>query len=153
MGLVSHGLALGIGYLLAQPQGREQLRKVGQQATDVARRPEVARLREQGKSVAAEKVEAVKQKVLTRTSNNAEGTGTPTDAAAELEVRPRRRLALPAQLPRFRRSREVHFPASEGTAAPTTLGGTTVMEDSEDAVLGRHAASASDSPASTADGS
>src|SRR5919107_3008773 len=101
MGLLSHGLALGIGYLLAQPQGREQLRKVGQQATDVARRPEVARLREQGKSVAAEKVEAVKQKVLTRTSNNAEGTGTPTDAAAELEVRPRRRLAPPPPPPPF----------------------------------------------------
>ena len=153
MGLVSHGLALGIGYLLGQPEGREQLRKVGQQAIDVARRPEVARLREQSKSVAAEKVEAVKQKVVTRTAKNAEGTETPTDAGAELEVRPRRRLAFPTQRPRFRRSRDVHFPASGGTTAPTTLGGTTVMEDSEAAMLGRHAASASDSPASTADGS
>ena len=152
MGLASHGLALGIGYLLGQPQGRERLRKVGQQATDLTRRPEVARLREQTRSVAAEKVEAVRQKVTTRAPKNAEDTGTATDAGAQLEVRPRRRIALPTQRPRFRRSRDVHFPASADTTAPTAPGGTTVMEDSE-AMRGRHAATPSDPPASTTDGS
>ena len=36
----------------------------------------------------------------------------------------------------FSRSRDVHFPASDGAAAPVSLGGTTVMDDSEAAVLG-----------------
>jgi hypothetical protein len=151
MGLVSHGLAVGVGYLLGRPEGREQVRQVGRKAVDLTGRPEVARLREQAKGVATEKIGTVKQKVATRTAKDTEGGGTTTGGAADSGVRPRRRLPLPTQRLRFRRSRNAHFPASEGTAAPTSLGGTTVMEDSEAAVLGRSATSPPDSATSTTD--
>ena len=147
MGLVKYGLAIGLGYLLGRPEGRAQLQKVGQQAVELSRHPEVERLKEQGKSVAAEKVDAVKQKVVTRTADSA----TTPDGAAEPTAR--RRFALPTQRPRFGRSRNAHFPASEGISTPTSLGGTTVMEDSEAAVLGRPAVPGSDSVTSTSDGS
>jgi hypothetical protein len=96
MRLLSYGLAIALGYLLGRPGGRESLGQVGRQAVELGKRPEVARLRERGKSVAVAQVRAVKEKV------------SPT-----------------------------HFPASDGAAPPASLGGTTVMEDSEAAVLGR----------------
>lgn len=154
MGLVSHGLAVGIGYLLGQPAGREKLRQVGQQAADLSRRPEVARLREQGKSVATEKVDAVKQKVAAVTSaKETDGTGTTPAGTAEPGDRPRRRLALPTERLRRGRSRTAHFPPSPGTPPPASLGGTTVVEDSEAVVRGRHAAARADASPTTADGS
>ena len=141
MGLVKYGLAVGLGYLLGRPEGRAQLRNVGRQAAELGNRPEVARLREQGKNVAAEKVDAVKQKVTRKTDS-----ATTTDGVAEPTAR--RRISLPTQRLRFGRSRNAHFPASEGTTPPSSLGGTTVMEDSEAAVLGRPT-----SDPTTADGS
>lgn len=107
MGILKYGLAVALGYALGRPDGRERLGQVGRQAAELGKRPEVAQLRERGRSAATDGVEAVKQKVATK--------------------RP------------FSRSRDAHFPASEGVTAPASLGGTTVMEDSEAAVLGRPA--------------
>jgi hypothetical protein len=107
MGIMSHGLAVGLGYLLGRPEGRQRLAQVGQQATDLARRPEVAQLRERGKGLAAEQAKVVKEKVLTRA--------------------------------RSPRSRAAHFPPSPGITPPASLGGTTVVEDSEAAMLGMDA--------------
>ena len=143
MGLVKYGLAVGLGYVLGRPEGRAQLQKVGQQAVELSRHPEVERLKEQGKSVAAEKVDAVKQKVATRTGES----GTAADGAAEPTTR--RRLSLPTQKLRFGRSRDAHFPAAEDVSTPTSLGGTTVMEDSEAAVLGRPTTTDADSTTSS----
>ena len=145
MGLFSHAVAVGIGYLLGSPQGRERV-------TELARRPEVVRLAERGKTVAVEQAGSVKQKVLARTKGDADA-GPAGDSGAGVAVgsddagtRPRRGLRLPARL---RRSPSVHFPASEGTVPPAALGGTTVMEDSEAALLGSATAPRTDPPAST----
>jgi hypothetical protein len=97
MGLLSHGLAFALGYAMAQPQSRARLAQAGRQAADLAQRPEVVRLREQGRQLAVEQAQSIKQKVAYRTS---------------------------------------HFPPSPNSAPSSALGGTTVMEDSEAAVLG-----------------
>ena len=144
MSLLSHGIAAGIGYLLATPQGRQRLNEVSRQAGEIAQRPEVARLQERGKALVAEKSEVVKQKVAERKASasttdagGAEGVGD--------TVRPRRNLQLPARL--RRRSGAAHFPESTGVTPPASLGGTTVMEDSEAALLGTPVAPRTDPPA------
>jgi hypothetical protein len=97
MGLFSHGLAFALGYAFAQPQSRARLAQAGRQAADLAQRPEVVRLREQGRQLAVEQAQLIKEKIAYRTT---------------------------------------HFPASRNPGPPSALGGTTVMEDSEAAVLG-----------------
>ncbi|MDT7581245.1 MAG: hypothetical protein QOK35_2509 [Pseudonocardiales bacterium] len=142
MGIMSHGLAVGLGYLLGRPEGRQRLAQVGQQATDLARRPEVAQLRERGKGLAVEQAKAVKEKVLIRakTPGPADGDATATVAdAGSAGGRHRWNLRDSARRSRFSRSRAAHFPPSPGITPPASLGGTTVVEDSEAAVLGMDA--------------
>jgi hypothetical protein len=155
MKLLSYGLAVGLGYLLGRPDGRERLAQVGRQAADLAQRPEVVRLRERGKDVATERVQAVKQKVVARSKNTdspGSGPDSPTGGAEAASdagfaaARPRRGLRALSWRPSFSRSRGAHFPPSENLAPPTALGGTTVMEDSEAAILGMPVASHPESP-------
>ena len=143
MGLVSHGIAVGLGYMLGRPEGRERLAQVGRQAADLRQRPEVVRLRERGKGLAVEQAQVVKQKVLARsknaeTSTGAEDVGTPAapENAGPAAVARRRGLLDASWRPRFSRAGAAHFPASEGITPPTVLGGTTVAEDSQAARLG-----------------
>lgn len=150
MSLLSHGIAVGIGYLLGTPQGRQRLNEVGRQAGEIAQRPEVARLQERGKALVAEKTEAVKQKVAEKTSADKKSDaqdGAAADAGSldADAVRRRRAVRLPDRL-RRRRSGDVHFPDSSGVTPPTTLGGTTVIEDSEAALLGTPVAPRTDPP-------
>jgi hypothetical protein len=141
MGLVSHGLALGLGYMLGRPEGRERLAQVGRQAADLRHRPEVVRLQERGKGLVVEQAQVVKQKVRARgkdadDASGADDAGTTATpgGVSSAPVRPRR-LRTPSWRPRgFRRT--AHFPPSEGTAPPAALGGTTVEEDSKAARLG-----------------
>lgn len=133
MVMLKYGLAVGLGYALGRPEGRERLGRLGRQAAELGKRPEVAQLRERGRTAAVEGVGAVRQKVATRTANSDAGTSAGSGGTT---ARHRRGFRLPAGRLPFSRSRNAHFPASEGTAAPATLGGTTVMEDSEAAVLG-----------------
>jgi hypothetical protein len=152
MKLLSYGLAVGLGYLLGRPDGRERLAQVGRQAAGLAQRPEVVKLRERGKDVATEQVQAVKQKVVAR-SKSTDGSGGPdsptgvTEASSDT-VAPtaRRRLRAPSWRPSFSRSRNAHFPPPTDAAPPTSLGGTTVMEDSEAATLGIPATSHQEAP-------
>jgi hypothetical protein len=146
MKLVSHGLAAGLGYMLGRPEGRQRLAKWGQQAADLTRRPEVVQLRERGKGLAAEQAQAVKQKVLTR-SKNGDDTSGPADGDATAAVDrtgpaaggSRWGLRNSSWRSRLRRSRDVHFPPSEGITPPPALGGTTVVDDSDAALRGRAA--------------
>ena len=39
MGLVSHALAFGLGYVLGRPGGRQQVVQLGQQVTELADKP------------------------------------------------------------------------------------------------------------------
>lgn len=154
MKLLSFGLAVGLGYLLGRPDGRERLAQLGRQAADLTQRPEVVRLRESGKDVATERAQAVKQKVVAR-SKNTDSPDSPDSRTGGAEAgsdvgfaaaRPRRGLRAPSWRPSFSRSPGAHFPPSEHLAPPTALGGTTVMEDSEAAMLGMPVASHQESP-------
>jgi len=133
MGLLSHGLAVGIGYLLGRPDGRARLAQAGRQAADLAQRPEVARIRERGKDLAASQAQTVKQKI------NARSKGTDTNAVGDTDPAvsgPRHGLRTAAWRERFRRSGNAHFPSSE-EVAPATAGvasagvGTSVVEESD----------------------
>jgi hypothetical protein len=152
MKLLSHGLAIGLGYMLGRPEGRERLAQVGRQAADLSRRPEVAQLRERGRSLAADQAQAVKQKISSRTTAGAAADTTAADTTAGTAAAPsRRRLRAPEWRPRFSRSRTAHFPPTQDIAPPAALGGTTVMEDSEAAVLGTPVTPRPDSAAPTGD--
>ncbi len=144
--LLSHGIAVGIGYLLGTPQGRQRLNEVGRQAGEIAQRPEVARLQERGKALVAEKTEVVKQKVADRKASASSADAAGVEGTGDA-VRPRRNLQLPARL--RRRSGTAHFPESTGVTPPESLGGTTVMEDSEAALLGTPVAPRTDPPATS----
>jgi hypothetical protein len=63
MGLASHALALGIGYVLGHPQGRARAQKVPGQLRELAARPEAQRLTEKGKAVAGQAVQTAKQRL------------------------------------------------------------------------------------------
>jgi len=138
MGLASHGLALGLGYLLGRPEGRERLAQVGRQAADLRHRPEVVRLQERGKGLVVEQAQLVRQKVRAKSADDAGGgaddVGATADGVSSAPARPRRLRTPSWRPPGFRRA--AHFPPSEGTAPPAALGGTTVEEDSKAAVLG-----------------
>lgn len=81
MGLVSHGLALGLGYMLGRPEGRRYLAQAGRQAADLRQRPEVVRLQERGKGLVVEQAQAVKQKVRARTLHFPPSPGTTAPTA------------------------------------------------------------------------
>lgn len=66
MGLLSHGLAVGLGYMLGRPEGRQRLVQVGQQAAELRNHPKVAQLTERGKDAAAEQAKMVRHKVKVR---------------------------------------------------------------------------------------
>ena len=153
MGLLSHGLAFALGYAVAQPQGRARLAQAGRRAADLAQRPEVVRLREQGKQLAAEQAQTIKQKVVGATSDaerDSEGSASGDDRGAT-QTATQHRLQARKWRPRFSRSRNAHFPPSQKTAPPSTLGGTTVMEDSEAAVLGTPVPRPPDAPPTPTD--
>ena len=133
MGLLSHGLAVGIGYLLGRPDGRARLAQAGRQAADLAQRPEVARIRERGKDLAASQAQTVKQKITARSAGT--DTGAPGDAGSATSD-PLPGLRTSAWRSRFRRSGAAHFPSSE-EVAPATAGvatagvGTSAVEESD----------------------
>ena len=128
MSLLSHGIAVGIGYLLGQPGGRARLAQAGRQAADLAQRPEVARIRERGKDLAVHQAQTVKQKITARS------TGTDTKAPSDTDPAvsdPLPGLRTSAWRSRFRRSGSAHFPSSEEVAPATAGVGTSVVEESD----------------------
>jgi hypothetical protein len=148
MSLLSHGLAVGLGYVLGRPAGRARLAEAGRQAADLARRPEVARLRQHGKDFAVDQAKSVKRKIAARSAAAAGAAGSDDSGPTG---RRRRTLRTPTWRPRFSRSRAAHFPPSTDTVPPSTLGGTTVAEDSKAAMLGTPVTPRAESPAPPAD--
>ena len=100
MGLASHAIAVGIGYVLGHPAGRERARKVPQQVRQLAARPEATRLAEKSRSLVGQAAQTAKQR-LGRSDASGVGASSPsTDGSAvagggtarrRLFVRPRRR--------------------------------------------------------------
>lgn len=96
MGLISHAVALGLGYTLGGPDGRRRLGRLGRHAGALIR-PEVAKLRERGWDIAGEQVLAARS-LATRRSRRA-------DLAAFLaEDDPARPFATPTGRHRSTRS-------------------------------------------------
>jgi hypothetical protein len=120
MGLITHGLAAGCGYLLGRADGRARLARVGRRAADLAQRPEVVRVRKRGQDLVKNQAHAVKQKVAVR-SDDAE----PADDG----------LRARTWRSRFSRSKTVHFPSS-AEARAAQLGGTAAVEDPEAPLCG-----------------
>lgn len=128
MGLLSHGLAVGIGYLLGQPDGRARLAQAGRHAAELAQRPEVARIRERGKDLAANQAQTVKQKITARSKGaDADAPGDGGTAVSD----PLPGLRPSAWRTRFRRSGSAHFPSSEEVAPATAGVGTSAVEESD----------------------
>jgi hypothetical protein len=130
MGLLSHGLAVGVGYLLGRPDGRARVARAGRQAADLAQRPEVARIRVRGKDLAVNQAQTVKQRITARS------TGTDTSApgdAGSAGSDPLPGLRTSAWRTRFRRSGAAHFPSSEEVAPATAADGTSVPSAQEEA--------------------
>jgi hypothetical protein len=122
---------------------------MGRQAADLTRRPEVVRLRERGKDLAVEQAQTVKQKVVARSKDTASSAR--PDATNPAMAGPRRGLRTSRWRPRFSRSKTTHFPPSQDVTPPAALGGTTVMEDSEAAMLGTPVMPRPESPAPPTD--
>lgn len=55
MGLISHGLAVGIGYYAAQPGGRRRLTQLRQRVLGLAQSPQMARLQERGRGLVGDR--------------------------------------------------------------------------------------------------
>ncbi len=62
MGLISHGIAFGLGYAVARPDGRRQLRE---RLLELSRRPEVTRMTERGRTIAVDRVRAATTRAAT----------------------------------------------------------------------------------------
>ena len=139
MGLSRYGFAVGLGYLLGRPEGRAGLAQLGRAAANLTRRPEIVRLQEHLRGLASDQVQTVKEKITARSTDT---DRTPrSDDAGPATARSRGGLRSRRRRPWFSRTRDVHFPStadigSEDIASRAPLGGTTVMEDSEAAVLG-----------------
>jgi hypothetical protein len=85
MGMIGYVIAAGIGYYAGQPEGRRQLRILRRHAADLARSPEVRRLRERGWDLVGDGALATKNLAAkTRSKSN------PADG---------RQVSTPPQLP------------------------------------------------------
>jgi hypothetical protein len=100
MGLLSHGLAFGLGYMASRPGGRRRLGELRAKGAGLLRHPEVRRLRERGWDGAGEQARVVKRRIDVRAARRRE-----TDRA----LRSRGRRGRSAEL-------------VDATAAPNTVG-------------------------------
>jgi hypothetical protein len=78
MGLISHGIAVGIGYYIAQPGGQRQLAQLRQRAVGLVHSPQVAQLQERGRGLVGGRSLAAGTAVR---NGRAEDNPTPADPA------------------------------------------------------------------------
>lgn len=126
MGLISHGLAFGLGYTIGRPDGRRQLTELGRKAAELTNHPEVKRLRERGWDLAGNTARAARTK-LTATSRG----------KADRERQPRsEQHAVQAE----RSAPAVGSATADSSNSSAGFSGRTAAEDSHDAVIGRRVA-------------
>jgi hypothetical protein len=82
MGLLTHAVAFGLGYLLGRPGGKEQVMQLRHQVTELAEKPEVKRLAERGRGMAVERAQAARNAVSARVGSGKADSG-PRDSAGE----------------------------------------------------------------------
>ena len=124
MGLLTHGLAAGLGYLLGRPEGRAQLARLGRQTAGLAQRQEVVEARERAQGQIKNQAYAVKQKITARSDAEAPGSDDAPSRVAPARRTPRTRTWRS----RFTRSRNVHFPSSAEAREAGAEGTTTIDE-------------------------
>jgi hypothetical protein len=83
MGLTKYGLAVGIGYHLGQPLGRQQLLWLRQQVIGLARRPAVRKLRERAWDVAGECALAARNLAAKKLPGTSKGAAAATASSAD----------------------------------------------------------------------
>jgi hypothetical protein len=92
MGLTKYAIVFGLGYAVGHPDGRQKLRAVPAQVSELARRPEVEKVRVKGKAVADQAVQTAKQRLgrggsgTTGESSTAGTAGTTTPAVVAEET-------------------------------------------------------------------
>jgi hypothetical protein len=151
MGLISHAIAVGIGYHFAQPTGRRQLTRLRRWVTDLARTPQVEQLREQAWERVGERAVAPRAGVANRLANiRPASASTPTVDDSDPATHGRRDRGLRGR--GWRRARP--YPAapagpdtdtatpdpgsarSTGVTGASGFSGTTVAEDSHAVITG-----------------
>ena len=113
MSVLKYVIAAAAGYYAGQPSGQRQLRRLSKQVTELASSPRAAQLKEQGRTIAAERVSAARDAVRRNRADDATTTphtGGTTGAQAS--------------------------PVEAGSGGGTGFDGRTVAEDSETARLG-----------------
>ncbi|GAA1276710.1 hypothetical protein GCM10009609_44630 [Pseudonocardia aurantiaca] len=83
MGIIGYAIAAGIGYYAGQPEGRRQLTTLRRQAAELARSPEVRRLRERGWDLVGDGALATRN-LAAKTRSKA----SPAGGAPDVEPRP-----------------------------------------------------------------
>jgi hypothetical protein len=143
MGIVGYAIAAGIGYYAGQPEGRRQLMTLRRQAAELARSPEVRRLRERGWDLVGDGALATRNfAAKARSKANPTGGAPDVEAAATTRSGPSRVLRGRRWRHRPRPDSAATVDPAPGTADPAGLdrpagfSGTTVAEDSEAAILG-----------------
>ena len=85
MGIISHGVALGLGYACARPEGRRRLLVLRDQMLQLARRNEVTQLRDRAWHVATSKVMTANVSLAQKARRGSGNTGTaPVAGAADV---------------------------------------------------------------------
>jgi hypothetical protein len=110
MGVISHGIALGIGYHLAQPSGQRQLAQLRHRVVELAQSPQATQLRERGRNSPGGRVLAAWMAIANRAAGNdlpktdLATTDLITNASAA-DSRPVVEASAPARGRRLRRQR------------------------------------------------
>jgi hypothetical protein len=159
MGLIKYGLAVGIGYQLGQPNGRQQLLRLRQKIVELAREPAIRQLRERGWDIACGHALAAKNLACRKLSGKSEvadaDATTPAYDTDRADPQGRNRGPLRGR----KRGQPRPYPVTPPTAGPsmgnadqaaadtgstadnptpTGFGGRTVAEDSEAAISGMY---------------
>ena len=60
MGLISHGIAVGVGYYIAQPSGQRRLTQLRQRVVGLAHSPQVTQVQERGRGLVGDRAIAAR---------------------------------------------------------------------------------------------
>jgi hypothetical protein len=135
MRLFRYAVAAGIGYYAGQPEGRRQLTTLRRRAAELARSPEVRRLRERGWDMVGDGALATRNIAAKARSNGNRAGGTPDGESAATTRSGRRVLRGWSSWRRARPDTAATADPAAGTGPaeldrPAGFSGTTVAEDS-----------------------
>jgi hypothetical protein len=143
MGLATHGLALAFGYIVGRPDGRQHLVELGQQVTELAKKPEVQQLGKRGRDFAGERTQAARSAVSAKLRRDGTGSasasqGPDSDSTGSggrgVWRRAGRVDAAPA--PETSSTPDESAASDPADGATSGFGGTTPVEDTQAVITG-----------------